>query len=61
MTGGIGVKQVIGANIVLVDAPFNQAHTQNLGVKAVIFTHVCGNGGQMVNSSEIHGFFLGGN
>ena len=47
---GIGVEQVIGADIVLIDAPLDQAHPKRFGVKALVLANLRRYRGQMVNA-----------
>jgi hypothetical protein len=51
----VRIEQMIGADIVLIDRLLHEAQTQRLGVEGMIAARVCGDGGQMVNSGQLHG------
>ena len=52
---GVGVEQVVRADVVLIDAALHQAHAQRLGVEAVVPADVGGNRREVMNAGEIHG------
>ena len=51
---GVGVEEVVGAHVVLVDAPLHQPHAQRLRVEAIVVADVGGDGGEVVDAGEIH-------
>ena len=55
---GIGVEQVIGAHIVLVDAALHQPHAQHLGVEVVVVADLRGDRGEMVDTGKFEHIFL---
>ena len=50
----VGVEQMIGADVVLVDGLLDQPHAEQAGVKRQIFARFGGNRGQMMNSGQLH-------
>ena len=59
VTFRIGVEEVVRAGIVLVDAPFDQAHPENPGVKVEVLLRRPGNGGDVVKAMHLgYGFHL---
>ena len=47
---GVGIKQVVCAWIILVDAALHQAHTKDSRVKIEVFLRRAGDGGDVVES-----------
>ena len=52
---GVGVEEVIGADVVLIHAALDEAHPHHLGVEAVVRADVSGDGGEVMNAGEVHG------
>jgi hypothetical protein len=50
MSDGIGIEEVIGADIILIDTAFHQAHSQNPGVEAKVLAYIGGYRRQVVDS-----------
>ncbi len=50
----VGVEQMIGADVVLVDGLLDQPHAEQAGIKGQIFARFCRNRGQMVNPRQLH-------
>ncbi len=50
----IGVEEVVGADVVLVDAPLHQAHSHDPGVEAVVVPDAGRDRGEVVDSREFH-------
>ena len=53
--GAIGVEQVIGRGVVLVDGFLDQAETKGLRIEIVVAGRAGGDGGQVVKAFEVHG------
>ena len=51
------IEQVIGAHVVLVDGLLDEPHSQSLRVEGVVARRIGRDGGEMVNSSQLHGAF----
>ena len=51
----IGIEQVIGGDVVLVDRLLDQPHAENAGVKGQIFLRMGGNRRQVMDAGELHG------
>ncbi|MCY1378500.1 hypothetical protein D9M69_661400 [compost metagenome] len=51
----IGIKQMVGAGIVLIDRLLDEAKTKRVGVEASVARCVCGDGCQMVQPCELRG------
>ena len=51
------VEQVIGAHVVLIDALLDETHSQSLRVEGVVARRIGRDGGEVVNSSQLHGAF----
>src|SRR5690606_32501248 len=51
----IGVKQMIGAGIILVDGLLDEPETERIGVELFVAGRIRGDRGEMVNASELHG------
>jgi hypothetical protein len=49
----VGVKQMIGADIVLIDRAFDQTHAECLGVKGVVLLDFGGHRREVVNACEL--------
>ena len=54
----VGVEQMIGADVVLVDGLLDQPHAEQAGVKRQILARFRRDRGQMVNSGQLHCMFL---
>ena len=54
----VGIEQMIGADVVLIDGLLDQPHAEQAGVKGQIFTRFRGNRGQMVNPLQLHRIIL---
>ena len=50
----VGIEQVIGGNVVLVDGLLDQAQAEQLGVEFHIAGRVGGHGGEMVDAGKLH-------
>ena len=50
----VGIKQVIGGNIILVDGLLDQAQAEQLGVKFDVAGRVGRHGGEMVDAGKLH-------
>ncbi|MCC2653219.1 MAG: hypothetical protein K0Q60_3385 [Microvirga sp.] len=50
----IRVEQMVGAHIVLIDRLLHESQAQRLGVEGVIAARVRRDGGEMMNSSQLH-------
>ena len=50
----IGVKEMIGRNIVLIDGLFDQPHAEYLRIEGDVAGCVCGDSGDVVQSTELH-------
>src|SRR6266568_2201978 len=50
----VGVEQMIGADVVLVNGLLDQPHAEQAGVKGEILARLGGNRGQMVNPRQLH-------
>ena len=56
MSLGVGVEEVIGAGIVLVDAALDEAHAEDAGVEIEVFLRRAGDGGDVVKTVDgMHG------
>ena len=51
----VGVEQVIGAGVVLVDGLLDHPHAHRAGVEALVARRVGRNRGQMMDAGELHG------
>ena len=49
----VGVKQMVGADIVLIDGAFDQTHAERLGVKGVVLLDFGGHRREVVNACEL--------
>ena len=54
----VGVEQVIGADVVLVDGLLDQPHAEQAGIKRQILARFRGNCSQVVNSRQLHRILL---
>ena len=54
----VGVEQMIGADVVLVDGLLDQPHAEHAGIKRQIVARFGRNRGQMVNPRQLHGMIL---
>src|SRR6266576_1261314 len=54
----VGIEQMVGAHIVLVDGLLDQPHAEQAGIKGQILARLGGNRGQMVNARQLHGLVL---
>jgi hypothetical protein len=52
MTGGVGVEEVVGAGVVLVDALLHQPHAEHAGVEVEILLRRAGDGGDVVEALD---------
>ena len=52
MPFGVGVEQVVGAGVVLVDASLDQAHAEDSGIKVEVFLRRTGNRGDVVKAVD---------
>ena len=50
----VGVEQMIGADVVLIDGLLDQPHAEQAGIKRQILPRFRGNRGQMVNPRQLH-------
>jgi len=50
---GIGIEQVVSANIILVHGFLNEAHSQSAAIKSQILRGECGNGGDMMDADQL--------
>ena len=50
----VGVEEMIGGNVVLIDCLFHEAHPENVCVKSVIAPGVCRDRCEMMDSVELH-------
>ena len=50
----VGIEQVVGADVVLVDGLLHQAQPHGLGVEFVIAARIRRHGRQMMNSGQLH-------
>ena len=51
----VGIEQVVGAHVVLVDGAFDQPHAERLRVEAVILLDRRRDRGEVMNAGEFHG------
>lgn len=54
----VGVKQVIGVGIVLIDGFFDYVQVQCVGIELFVFVCLCCNGGQVVDFGELYDVFF---
>jgi hypothetical protein len=54
----VGIEQMIGGNVVLIDGLLDQAQTERLGVEFDIAGRVGRHGGEMMNAGKLHGSSL---
>ncbi len=54
-TLGVGIEQMVGAHVVLIDGAFDQPHAERLRVEAVILLNRRRNRGEVMNTGEFHG------
>ena len=52
MALAIGVEQVIGARVVLVDALLHQAHAEHAGIEVQVLLCGSGDGGDVVEATD---------
>ena len=52
MALGVGVEEVIGARVVLVDALLHEAHAEHAGVEVEVLLRRAGDGGDVVKSVD---------
>jgi hypothetical protein len=50
----VGVEQMIGADIVLIDGLLDQPHAEQAGIKGQILARFRGYRGQMMNPGQLH-------
>ena len=50
----VGVEQMVGADVVLVDGLLDQPHAEQAGVEGQILARLRGDRGQVVNSGQLH-------
>jgi hypothetical protein len=50
----VGIKQVIGGNVVLIDGLLDQPQAENLRVKPHIAGGVGGDGGEVMDAGKLH-------
>ena len=48
----IGVKQVVSADVILINGLLDQAHPENLGIELVIGPRLSGDRGDMMDSKQ---------
>lgn len=51
----VGIEQVVGRDVVLVDGLLDQTQSQHLRVEGVVPRRVGGDGSEMVDAGELHG------
>ena len=54
----VGIEQVIGADVVLVDGLLHQPHAERAGVEAHVARRIGGDRGQMMDAGELHGVLV---
>lgn len=52
--GTVGVKQMLGRNVVLVDRLFHEAQAKHARIEGVVARHVGGDSGEVLESGELH-------
>jgi hypothetical protein len=50
----VGVEQMVGRDVVLIDRLLDQPHAEQAGVKGEVLARLGGNRGQVVNSRQLH-------
>ena len=50
----VGVEQMVGADIVLVDGLLDETHAERLRIEAVVLRCLRGNGREMMDAGEMH-------
>ena len=52
---GVGVEEVVRADVVLIDAPLHEPHPEDARVEAVVVADRRRDGGEMMDAGELHG------
>jgi hypothetical protein len=52
MALGVGVKEVVGPRVVLIDALFHQPHTENAAIEVQVLLRRPGNRGDVMQSVD---------
>ena len=56
----VGIEEMIGADIVLIDRLFHEPHAEHAGIEGVVARRIGRDGGEMVNAFELHGSLFPG-
>ena len=51
----VGIEQVIGGDVVLIDRLLHEAHAEQAGIESDIARRIGGDGGEMMDAGELHG------